>query len=75
MIVVRRDENNKPIYMKLDILNAIKGIDPSQDIYVQAYDIILVPKTGIVDVDIWVDQYITKTVGVLAPFAWYSTIH
>ena len=75
VIVVRRDENNKPIYMKLDILNAIKGIDPSQDIYVQAYDIILVPKTGIVDVDIWVDQYITKTVGVLAPFAWYSTIH
>ncbi len=75
VILVRRGEDNKPIYMKLDILNAIKGIDPSQDIYVQAYDIIVVPKMGIVNVDVWIDQYINKTVGVLAPFAWYYTLH
>jgi protein involved in polysaccharide export with SLBB domain len=74
VILVRRGEDNKPLYMSLDIEKAIEGIDPNQDIYVQAYDIIVVPKTGIVDVDVWIDQYIAKTVGVLAPFAWYSTL-
>ena len=54
VILVRRDENNKPIYMCLDIEKAMKGIDPNQDIYLQAYDMILVPRSGIANVDLWV---------------------
>jgi protein involved in polysaccharide export with SLBB domain len=72
VILVRRDENNKPLYMTLDIQKAIDGSDPSQDIYVQAYDIILVPKTGIADVDVWMNQYIGQTLGQLStPLSYY----
>ena len=71
VVLVRRDENNKPIYLNLNIEKAMKGIDPSQDVYVQAYDLIVVPRSGIADVDLWVDQYITRTVGSLTPFGYY----
>ena len=54
VILVRRDENNKPVYMCLDIEKAMKGIDPNQDIYVQAYDMVIVPRSGIANVDLWV---------------------
>ena len=74
VILVRRDENNKPLYMSLDIEKAIEGIDPSQDVYVQAYDMIVVPRTGIGDVDVWVDQYLAKTIGWAAPFAYIGAI-
>ncbi len=70
VILVRRDENNKPLYMCLDIEKAMKGIDPNQDIYLQAYDMIIVPRSGIADVDLWVDQYVNKTVGWATPFAY-----
>ena len=67
---MRKDENDKPIYMYLDIEKAMKGIDPSQDIYLQAYDIVVVPRSGVADVDLWIDQYIGQTVGYFSPFAY-----
>ncbi len=68
VILMRKGPDNKPIYMCLDIEKAMKGIDPSQDIYLQAYDMIVVPRSGIADVDLWVEQYITKIVGAFSPF-------
>jgi protein involved in polysaccharide export with SLBB domain len=75
VIVVRRDENGQPIYISLDIEKAIKNIDPAQDVYVQAYDMVVVPRSGIADVDLWVEQYITKTIGSLTPFGYYFLYH
>ncbi len=66
VVLVRRDENNKPVYMCLDIEKAMKGIDPNQDIYLQAYDMILVPRSDIANVDLWIQQYIG---GLTAPFS------
>ena len=63
VILVRRDENNKPVYMCLDIEKAMKGIDPNQDIYLQPYDMILVPRSDIANVDLWVQQYIGEIIG------------
>jgi protein involved in polysaccharide export with SLBB domain len=71
VVLVRKDENNKPIYVKLDIEKAMKGIDPSQDVYVQAYDVILIPRTGIADVNVWIDQYLGRTLSLVSPFAFY----
>ena len=65
VILVRRDENNKPLYMCLDIEKAMKGIDPNQDIYLQAYDMILVPRSDVANLDLWMTQYIG---GLTAPF-------
>jgi polysaccharide biosynthesis/export protein len=71
VILVRRGEDNKPIYICLDIEKAMNGKDPSQDVYLQPYDMIIVPRTGIGDVDVWVDQYLAKTVGVFSGYAYF----
>jgi protein involved in polysaccharide export with SLBB domain len=72
VIVVRRDENNKPFSIALDTRKAMKGVDLAQDIYVQPYDLVIVPRSNIADVDLWVQQYIGLTVGSLgAPFYSY----
>jgi protein involved in polysaccharide export with SLBB domain len=65
VILIRKDENSRPFYMCLDIEKAMKGIDPNQDIYVQASDMILVPRSDIANVDLWVQQYIG---GLISPF-------
>ncbi len=65
VVVMRRDENGKPFIIKLDSVKATRGIDLQQDIYVQAYDMIVVPRSNIGDVDLWVLQYIHNTVGIL----------
>lgn len=71
VILIRKDENNKPIYMCLDIEKAMKGIDPNQDIYLQPYDMVLVPRSDIANVDLWVDQYIGKIIGPVTMFGYY----
>lgn len=71
VILVRKDENNKPVYMCLDIEKAMKGIDPNQDVYLQPYDLILVPRSDIANLDLWVDQYIGKIIGIITPFAYF----
>jgi len=68
---VRRDENNKPVYMCLDIEKAMKGIDPNQDIYVQATDMILVPRSDIANLDLWVNQYIGQLISPFTAFGYY----
>ena len=71
VILVRRDENNKPLYMCLDIEKAMKGIDPNQDVYLQPYDMILVPRSDIANADLWVQQYIGQVIGSVSGFAYY----
>jgi protein involved in polysaccharide export with SLBB domain len=70
VILVRKDDNGKPIYMNLDIEKAMKGIDPAQDVYLQGYDIVVVPRSGIANVDLWIDQYIGHTISYFSPFAY-----
>ena len=65
VIVVRRGANNKPFQIALNAEKAMKGVDLSQDIYLKPYDMVIVPRSNIADVDIWVDQYIGRTIGAL----------
>ncbi len=69
VILVRRGEDSKPMYICLDTEKAMKGIDPSQDVYVQSLDMVVVPRSGVADFDLWVDQYLTRTVGFISPWA------
>jgi protein involved in polysaccharide export with SLBB domain len=71
VIIMRRDQNNKPFTIALDAQKAMKGIDMTQDIYLQPYDLVLVPKSNIADVDIWVQQYVGVLSTVGSPFASY----
>jgi polysaccharide export outer membrane protein len=65
VIVMRLGPHNKPFQIALNAKKAMKGEDLSQDIYLQPYDMVLVPRSNIADVDLWVQQYITGTIGSL----------
>jgi protein involved in polysaccharide export with SLBB domain len=72
VVIMRRGEDNKPYLITVDAKKAMKGIDLSQDIYVQAYDLVLVPRSNIAEVNLWVEQYIARNVGELGSFyQWY----
>lgn len=65
VIVLRLGANNKPFEIALNAEKALRGIDFSQNIYLQPNDMVIVPKTHIADVDLWVDQYVGHTIGTL----------
>ncbi len=65
VIILRLGANNKPFEISLDIKKAMKGEDFSQNVYLQPYDMVLVPKSDIGKVDQWIDQYIGHTIGTL----------
>ncbi len=65
VIVLRRGPNNKPFEIALNADKVMKGIDFSQDIYLQPYDMVIVPKSNIADVDLWIEQYLGRTIGAL----------
>ncbi|MGC9195173.1 MAG: polysaccharide biosynthesis/export family protein [Syntrophobacteraceae bacterium] len=66
VIVVRRGANNKPFQIALNAEKAMKGVDLSQDIYLQPCDMVIVPRSHIANVDLWVQQYIGSTIGSLS---------
>jgi len=71
VVIVRRDENKNPYLISLDAEKAMKGIALSQDIYLKPYDMVIVPRSRIADVNLWVAQYIRNNVGMFSDFATY----
>jgi len=71
VIVIRRGEDNKPFQFALNTLKAMKGEDLQQDVYLQPFDIVVVPKSNIAEVDLWVNQYIGQTLGAFSGFGYY----
>ena len=53
------------------IEKAMKGIDLGQDVYLKPFDIVLVPRTRIADINLWVNQYIRGTVSMPREFLYY----
>lgn len=62
VVVIRRDVMNgrgtMVIVANLD--EAISGEDTDQDLLLQSNDIVVVPRTGIGDFDVWIDQYVRR---------------
>ncbi|MEN6438147.1 MAG: polysaccharide biosynthesis/export family protein [Syntrophobacter sp.] len=74
VIVLRRGPDQQPFLITLDSEKAMKGIDTKQDIFLQPYDMVLVPRSNIADVNLWVNQYIRGTVGVGSDFMLYYNV-
>jgi polysaccharide biosynthesis/export protein len=72
IILIRRGPENRPASMLVNAEKAIDGSDPSQDLTLQAADIVYVPKSPIANVNTWVDQYIRKNIPI--PFGLYYNI-
>ncbi len=62
VLVIRRNNLNKPIIITVDVESARDGTDISQDIAMRPYDIVYVPKSAIANVNTWVDMYIRKNI-------------
>ena len=72
VVIIRKNaETGKPIIMVVDIEKVMKGIDFSQDIYLKPFDMVLVPRTRIADIGLWVNQYIRSTISVPREFLYY----
>jgi polysaccharide export outer membrane protein len=62
VVVIRRDASDKPLAFSVNLQRIINGTDMSQDIALNPFDIIYVPKSPIANMNVWVDQYIRKNI-------------
>jgi polysaccharide biosynthesis/export protein len=64
VLVIRRAGTTQPVVIPVDLDAAIAGTDTSQDILLQPYDVVYVPKTAIAEVNQFVDQYFRQNIPV-----------
>lgn len=62
VIVIRKGANNKPLTIAVNLEAARTGEDKSQDITLAPFDIVYVPRSGIANVNLFVDQYIRRMI-------------
>nr|WP_269145380.1 polysaccharide biosynthesis/export family protein [Geomonas sp. RF6] len=64
VMIIRRTDDNRYVTAKVDLSSAMEGKGLSNDVTLLPNDIVLVPRSGIANVDLWVDQYIRKLIPV-----------
>ncbi len=70
VILIRRNGSAKPQVVPLRLDDARYGTDGAQDIYLQPYDIVYVPRSQVADANLFVDQVIRKNIPVPFGFGW-----
>jgi protein involved in polysaccharide export with SLBB domain len=73
VLIVRRGPANQPEVFAARYADAISGRDPSADILLQPYDIVIVPKTDVAELYAWVNQHIQQFVPVSWGFSYSFT--
>jgi polysaccharide biosynthesis/export protein len=70
IVILRRDDNFKPMIFTLNAAKIMDGTDLNQDVHLAPYDTVLVPKSTITNVNLWIRQYLREAVlGVPRDFA------
>jgi polysaccharide export outer membrane protein len=64
VLVIRRNNENRPTVLTARYAAAFSGNDPSADMVLQAFDIVVVPRTGMAEIYVWVNQHIQQFVPV-----------
>ncbi len=62
VLVIRRNGLKQPFIITVDVEKIRSGEDASQNIILEPYDIIYVPKSRIAQVNTWVDLYLRKNI-------------
>jgi protein involved in polysaccharide export with SLBB domain len=62
VIVIRRGESTPPEAFQINLKTARNGTDFAQDITLAPFDILFVPRSRIGNVNVWLDQYIRKSI-------------
>lgn len=60
VMVIRRMNDGSMQAQRINVSAAIRENDFTQNIYLRPYDIVYVPREFIVDVNIWIEQYVTR---------------
>mgnify|MGYP001806712334 CR=1 FL=1 len=60
VVLLRRSSDGKPMLRTFDLRRPLAGDEGVNDIPLTRFDMIFVPRSDIAEVDLWIDQYITK---------------
>jgi protein involved in polysaccharide export with SLBB domain len=62
IIVLRRDKSGAERKIEIDLDDATSEQGRNRDVYLEKYDLVMVPSSGVADVNKWVDQYIRQNI-------------
>jgi len=62
VIIIRRTADKKIVNIVANLKDAVYGVNREQDVALAPYDIVYVPRSGISNVNLWVDQYIRRNI-------------
>ncbi|MGD0232035.1 MAG: polysaccharide biosynthesis/export family protein [Syntrophorhabdales bacterium] len=62
VLVIRKNQGGPFFTGVVDLRKVIDGTDRSQDISLMPYDIVYIPKSAIANVNLFVEQYITRNI-------------
>ena len=57
---MRRGPDGERLVLPIDLAAAMSGTDPTQDLALRPEDVVIVPRSGISNFNLWVDQYIRR---------------
>lgn len=59
-LLMRRGPDGERLVLPIDLAAAMSGTDPTQDLALRPEDVVIVPRSGISNFNLWVDQYIRR---------------
>lgn len=59
-LVLRRGPEGERMVLPVDLAAVMSGNADAPDLPLQAYDVVVVPRSGIGDLNLWIDQYIRR---------------
>lgn len=62
IIVLRRDKSGAERKIEIDLDDATNEQGRNRDVYLEKYDLVMVPSSGVADVNKWVDQFIRQNI-------------
>lgn len=60
VVVLRRGPQGERQVLPVDLAAAMAGAEGAQDVALQPYDVVIVPRSGIASLNLWIDQYIRR---------------
>lgn len=68
--VLRQGPDGGRLVLKLDLQAVMDGREGAQDLALAPYDVVLVPRSGIANVGLWVDQWVRRVVPLSLGFSY-----
>ncbi len=73
VLIVRLGPDNRPVVLSTRYQDALSGRDPTANVMLAPFDVVVVPKTGVAEAYIWVNQHIQQFMPVSWGFSYNVT--